>query len=52
MSVASGPADLVLAGLVLAGLVLAGPVFLLEQEKFLVGFHQCFMAWQRVNEAQ
>ena len=35
MAVASGP----------AGPVLAGPLF--HSNKFLLGFHQCFTAWQR-----
>ena len=38
MAVASGP----------AGPVLAGPLFHSNKKKnFLVGFHQCFTAWQR-----
>ena len=38
MAVASGP----------AGPVLAGPLFHLNKKKtFLLGFHQCFTAWQR-----
>ena len=38
MAVASGP----------AGPVLAGPLFRSnKKKKFLLGFHQCFTAWQR-----